>query len=288
MPDKVHVAPFGVTSCPASWDLPAALEITPKTAYASMNGAATTGPWRPCLRFISDSGHVVAECVSEVIVAAGGSADVTWFPGAELEEEAAGPSSGVIADTFMYDTTVAAGTSSAMNLVSGAQYLVTVQGTWTAWNHALNVGSPNADAMFPGSTAGRASTQVGLDAECSFAFYDEGTGFTLGHENLLQFNVGSGFSHPEPQGGPFGTPQTNYLYRYDVTGQGVPLIVKVSDVNYSDNYGKLQVTIYNLSGASSGGGGAGSLVPPDGADYAVLQPLSGVYSWATGIDGGSA
>lgn len=80
MPDRQYVAPFGDKAVPADWVLPAALEFMPKLAYASFNGAAAGGSFKPCLRLISDSGHVAAEAVADTIVAAGASADVTWFP----------------------------------------------------------------------------------------------------------------------------------------------------------------------------------------------------------------
>ena len=70
----------GILSTPADWHIPASLEIVPKTAYASFDGSAATSPYFPCLRVISDSGHVVAEAVSTTQVAAGGSADCSWFP----------------------------------------------------------------------------------------------------------------------------------------------------------------------------------------------------------------
>lgn len=288
MPDRQHVAPFGTKATPASWVLPAALEFSPKIAFARFNGASAAGPWKPCLRLISDAGIVAAECVAETIVAAGGSADVSWFHGVDDDTFAVPATAGVVAEVLSLDTSVAAGVTSTTVLASGVSYLITVQGTYTLWNHALEVGSPNANAMFPTSLAGRASTQVGLDAECSFAYHDEGTGFTLGHKTLFVADLGSGFSHLEPQGGPFGTPQTNYLYRYTVTGQASTVTFKTLDINPPDNYGALQIIIYNLSGAASGGGGGGALLPPDGADYAVVQPLAGVYVWNTALDGGSA
>lgn len=81
MPDTQYVAPFGDKATPARWVLPAALEFMPKLAFARFDGSAAAGNYAPCLRLISDSGHVAAEAISDTSVAAGGSADVTWFPG---------------------------------------------------------------------------------------------------------------------------------------------------------------------------------------------------------------
>lgn len=79
----------GNLSTPASWTIQPALEIEPKTAYASFNGSGAAGAFYPCLRIISDSGHVSAEAVSTTLVAAGGSADVSWFQDVKQSGQAA-------------------------------------------------------------------------------------------------------------------------------------------------------------------------------------------------------
>ena len=216
--------------------------------------------------------------VSPVALAAGASADVSWFP--HIAPQTATPAgAGVIVDQFLVDSKTNTGAAGSVNLTSGVPYLVTAQGTYSLWNAALEVGSPNADAIFPSATGGRTSLQVGLDPECSFAFHDEGTGFTLGHETFWQFNNGAGFTYVTPQGGPYATPQTNYLYRYTIVGTGVPLSAKVNEAgNYADNYGKIQVTVYSTTGSGTGGGG-GSLVPPDGSDHSILRVESGIPGW---------
>ena len=70
----------GMQSCPADWTLPASLQIILKTAYASFNGSGAASSFLPCLRIKSDSGDVAFEAVAQTQVAAGASADVTWFP----------------------------------------------------------------------------------------------------------------------------------------------------------------------------------------------------------------
>lgn len=81
MADRQFVAPFATSSAPADWVLPANLQIQPKIAFAHFNGASAAGAYLPVLRIISDSGHVAAEAVSATSVAAGASADVSWFLG---------------------------------------------------------------------------------------------------------------------------------------------------------------------------------------------------------------
>lgn len=283
----VAIRATDTTTAPKDYTIPGAQELLPKSVAAAMNGSAASTTWYPALQFLDPGGNVMVTAVSPVALAAGASADVSWFPHL-APQQVVTQSSGVIVDQFLVDSKTNTGAAGSVNLTSGVSYLVTAQGTYSLWNSALEVGSPNADAIFPSSLAGRTSTQVGLDPECSFAYHDEGTGFTLGHETFWQFDNGAGFVYVTPQGGPYATPQTNYLYRYTIVGTGVPLSAKVNDAgSYSDNYGKVQVTVYSTSGSGSGGGG-GALLPPDGADYSVLQPLGGVYSWNTALDGGSA
>lgn len=91
MPDTQYVV-GGLEAAPAAWEIPGSLDIIPKVAYASFNGAAAAGPFVPCLRIISDSGHIAGEYVADATVAAGASADVSWFRG--LIPTAGGGSSG--------------------------------------------------------------------------------------------------------------------------------------------------------------------------------------------------
>lgn len=79
--DRQFNAPFGKKATPADWTLPSSLEIQPKIAYAHFDGTSAATPYLPCLRLISDAGVVAAEAISPVQVAAGASADVSWFLG---------------------------------------------------------------------------------------------------------------------------------------------------------------------------------------------------------------
>lgn len=79
MPDK-QIHPGGVVPAPADYPIPAAAEVALKMAFARFDGSAAAGSWKPCLRIISDAGTVAGEAVGDDTVAAGGSADVTWFP----------------------------------------------------------------------------------------------------------------------------------------------------------------------------------------------------------------
>jgi hypothetical protein len=79
MPDS-QIHPTGTVSAPADYVIPSAAELLLKMAYAKFDGTAAASSFKPCLRIISDAGTVAGEAVADDTVAAGGSADVTWFP----------------------------------------------------------------------------------------------------------------------------------------------------------------------------------------------------------------
>ena len=275
--DDRQVLVAGTAPAPALFTVPGNGQISPKVVFAHYDGTSAAGTYQPTLKIISDGGEVVAICPIGSSLAAGVSADVSWFLGAELEEPTSGTGAGVIVESLFLTTPVGSITS-ATTLQSGREYVITVQGTYSKWNLALGAGSPQADAMFPSSVAGRVSTQVGLDAECEFA-HPAGPG-TIGHVTIFEMNLGSGFAHVEPVGGPFGAPQPNFFYTYNVTGQGATATFRVNDAPLADNYGKLLITIQTVGGGSSGGG-EGSLLPdpsqqPNGA---WLRTSSGAAAW---------
>lgn len=284
MPDRQFVAPFGDHAAPADWLLPASLQIVPKLVYAKLNGAGAAGAYKPCLRIVSDSGHVAVEAVAEIVVAAGASADVSWFPG--VDEDAPAPSiPGVTFETLFLHSAQSAGITSSTVLVSGQTYTFTVQGTYVVENNALNIGTPNADAMFPTSDGDpRTSTQVGMDPEAIFARSSTDS-LSIGHTLAFLVNLGSGFQHIEPSGGPFATPQAGYLYTYTVVGQGSTVTFKIGDSPaYNDNYGALRIILQNPAAA----GGSGTLLPATDATLNgdVLTTVAGIPAWAAPASGG--
>ena len=283
MPDRQFVAPFGAKQAPADWVLPASLEILPKIAWASFDGSGAAGAFKPCLRLISDSGHVAAEAVSEIVVAAGASADVTWFPG--VDEDAAAPTvPGVPFETLFLHSASSTGVTSSTVLVAGQEYTFTVQGTYTVENNALNIGTPNADAMWPTSDGDpRVSTEVGIDAETVFARSSTDS-LSIGHISAFLVDLGSGFQHIEPSGGPYATPQGNYLYTYTVVGQGSTVTFLIGDSPvWHDNYGALRIILQNPTNA----GGSGTLLPATDTtkNGDLLTTVSGVPAWQAPTSG---
>lgn len=236
----VSIRATAVTPAPMDYKVPGAQEIAPKSVTASMDGTGAGSGWYPCLQLLDPAGNVMFSAVSTTVLAAGASADVSWFP-----HIARGTTSGQlpIAETLFLPSW-SSGVTSANALPNGVTCLISVQGTSSAWNSALGTGSPEADAQFPSTPSGvtRVSTQVGLDADTAFA-KKTGSVLPLGHYNHFQINAGSGFSHIEPVGGPYTTPQAGHFYQFFVVGQGVPVSFKLTDTPLGDNYGAYQILI---------------------------------------------
>jgi hypothetical protein len=91
MPDT-QIHPFGTEPAPADYNIPAAAELLLKGAFAKFDGSGAAGAFVPLLRIISDAGSVSLEAPQDVTVAAGGSADASWFPHVGVSAAAATPS----------------------------------------------------------------------------------------------------------------------------------------------------------------------------------------------------
>lgn len=70
-----------VAGTPAGYTVPGAQEIVIKSVKASFDGTSATTPFLPLLQIVDPGGTVMVECAAESAVAAGGTADVSWFPG---------------------------------------------------------------------------------------------------------------------------------------------------------------------------------------------------------------
>ena len=270
--DDQQVLVVGQAAAPTHTTIPGNGQIQPKAIFATYDGTSTAGAFLPAIKITSDGGELVGVYPTCTSVAAGGSAEVSWFPGVKCCPPGV-VVPGVALETLFLDSAVGTITSSTV-LASGQSYVITVQGTYSLWNLALAQGTPDANAMFPGSVAGRVSTQVGVDAECVFAF-PTGNHPTLGHTNAFQVNLGSGASHIEPSGGPFATRQPGNLYTYPVVGRGSAATFTIADTPIADNYGLLRIMIQE----PGSGGGSGSLVPAGGTDHAILRSSAGIPVW---------
>ena len=79
--DDQQILVVGTAATPASWRVPGNGQVTPRTVYALFDGSGAASPFQPALKVISDGGEVIGIYPCAQSVAAGGSANVTWFPG---------------------------------------------------------------------------------------------------------------------------------------------------------------------------------------------------------------
>jgi len=79
VPDK-QVHPIGTEDAPADYVIPKSAELLLKSVHAKFDGSGAAGDFIPLVRIISDAGSTTDEIPQDVTVAAGGSADATWFP----------------------------------------------------------------------------------------------------------------------------------------------------------------------------------------------------------------
>ena len=78
MPDE-QILVAGTSPAPLSYTVPNAIEAALLCVNASLNGAAASGAFLPTVEIVSDGGVVVARCPCFTTIAAGGSAEVSWF-----------------------------------------------------------------------------------------------------------------------------------------------------------------------------------------------------------------
>lgn len=76
----VSIVAAATANVPRDYLIPGAQEILPKSVSAQMDGSAAASAWFPCLQVLDPSGRVMFSAVSSTAMAAGASADVSWFP----------------------------------------------------------------------------------------------------------------------------------------------------------------------------------------------------------------
>lgn len=155
------------------------------------------------------------------------------------------------------------------SLISGREFLVTIEGTFSRypaslWDSPPNVqcGAPETQPIIP--SPGMNNNLVSDDADFRFAaaLQPGGNCMTLetsglpSHPQRLQFDLGAGvgFTHYEPQGGvPPGAPP-QHKYSYVFPGNGHRFAVRYLDQVTSDNYGQLRITVAEVTQTDAGGG----------------------------------
>lgn len=80
MPDLPIVLPDTAVA-PKDYTLAGTQELALKTVRALIDGSGAATAFLPTLQLLDPNGHVMWEGATPEVVAAGGSADVSWFPG---------------------------------------------------------------------------------------------------------------------------------------------------------------------------------------------------------------
>lgn len=96
MTTDVQIIAVNQQATPLDYTVAGAQELVPKAIYSEFDGSGAGGDFVPVLEIISDSGHIVASCPATK-VAAGASADVTWFP-------RVGAGAAAVGDAIAFDT----------------------------------------------------------------------------------------------------------------------------------------------------------------------------------------
>lgn len=117
----VQILAQGTAAAPLRYTVPGAVEIVLKSAAATFDGTGAASAWLPAVRITSPAGVVQTRAITDSTVAAGASADVSFFPGAKSAATAAPASSGGLPNAVMIKTntqTVAGNTTVQISLDS--------------------------------------------------------------------------------------------------------------------------------------------------------------------------
>jgi hypothetical protein len=81
MPQDTQIVNSATHPAPKDYTVPGNAELLLKAVQATYVDNGASGAWLPCVTLISDSGHVIARAIDRsVVIAAGASAEVSWFP----------------------------------------------------------------------------------------------------------------------------------------------------------------------------------------------------------------
>lgn len=78
--DDRQVLVTGTAPAPATFTIPGNGQVRPKTIFATFDGTNAASAFLPCIKITSDGGELVGVYPAPS-VAAGGSAEASWFPG---------------------------------------------------------------------------------------------------------------------------------------------------------------------------------------------------------------
>lgn len=80
MPD-ISIHDPSVASAPKAYTITGSLEVVIKSVTGSFDGTSAAGSWVPAVQVVDPSGFVIGTFPAGQTLAAGASADVSWFPG---------------------------------------------------------------------------------------------------------------------------------------------------------------------------------------------------------------
>jgi hypothetical protein len=194
MPD-VAIVNTTVTTTPTDYTVPGTQEIIVKAVRASIDGSGAASSYLPALQLLDSAGHVMWTAVNTASpVAAGASADVSWFPGL------GGPNSGGSSGSTLQDKASIYGDNGTVTLVAGTPKTI-------GW--ALAQGDALLDLSTP------TAPQIITSGLYCFAVAFGGSGFPAGAslegELTLQATTSMGVGTAFPRG-------TNNADHYGYTG----------------------------------------------------------------------
>ena len=121
-----------IVTAPKDYTIPGAQQIRPLSIRASFDGSGAAGAWLPAVQILDNNGNVLSTHADpNVSVAAGGSADVTWFPGVKPQSAASATGAGTPTTATFYRSASLGAGDPALNVGAGA----TVTIPWL--HHAL-------------------------------------------------------------------------------------------------------------------------------------------------------
>lgn len=106
---SVPIRSTAVDAAPKDYSIPSAQQIRLLSVHAAFDGSGSGAAWLPAVQILDNNGNVLVTAADpNVSVAAGGSADVSWFPGVKPQATGTTPSGTAIPWGFLDRSNVAA------------------------------------------------------------------------------------------------------------------------------------------------------------------------------------